>query len=142
LNCLRRPLKKSRQQHDPGACPCAGQGRQPNNVPQGLATSLRITHGDLTVSGGDYFGWTVMAIGTVAGIAFLDFIQRNLPDTLDQDGRDIADGDWPHVPAGLRGVKAGANKGGRGSGTMGADLLNTEQSHNRFPDIARPERPL
>jgi hypothetical protein len=24
----------------------------------------------------DLFGWTVMAIGTVAGIAFLDFIQR------------------------------------------------------------------
>jgi hypothetical protein len=94
------------------------------------------------MDGGDYFGWTVMAIGTVAGIAFLDFIQRNLPDTLDQDGRDIADGDWPHVPADLRGMKAGQPKraGRRLNGPT--DLLNTEQSHNRVPDIARPERPL
>jgi hypothetical protein len=93
--------------------------------------------------GSDLFGWTVMAIGTVAGIAFLDFIQRNLPDALDQDGRDIADGDWPHVPADLRGAKAGQPNQRAGRRLNGpTDLLNTEQSHNRFPDIARPERPL
>jgi hypothetical protein len=46
----------------------------------------------------DLFGWTVMAIGTVAGIAFLDFILDNLPDALDQDGRDIADGDIAEIP--------------------------------------------
>jgi hypothetical protein len=41
----------------------------------------------------DLYGWTVMAIGTVAGIAFLDFIQRNLPDALDDPSGDFSDAD-------------------------------------------------
>jgi hypothetical protein len=45
------------------------------------------------MTGSDFFGWTVMAIGTVAGIAFLDFIQRNLPDALDDPSGDFSDAD-------------------------------------------------
>jgi hypothetical protein len=77
--------------------------------------------------------------GSRSSISFSD----NLPDALDQDGRDIADGDWPHVPADLRGVKAGQPNQRAGRRLNGpTDLLNIKQSHNRFPDIARPERPL
>jgi hypothetical protein len=55
-----------------------------------------------------------MAIGTVAGIAFLDFIQRNLPDALDDPSGDFSDADsWT---ASLRNA---LDDGGRTPAKMG-----------------------
>jgi phage-related tail protein len=42
------------------------------------------------VNSGEIFGWIIMTGGTVAVICFIDFIQRNLPDTLSDE---ISDAD-------------------------------------------------
>jgi hypothetical protein len=93
------------------------------------------------VTGGEIFGWVVIAVGTVAAIAAFDFIQRNLPDALGDDYSD-ADSRTAALLGALNdvGVKVGQPNQRAGRRLDGpTDLQNTEQSHTQIPDIARRE---
>jgi hypothetical protein len=76
-----------------------------------------------------------------AVIAFLDWIQRNLPDALGNSPRKVADDDCMTTPWGevvtlhpeFRGVKADRHNGGGGRLKEPIDLRGTELSHCSVP---------